>query len=282
MSHLPGAGHCRIPWFGIAAALVLVGMAVLGPNLLSIDPLAQDLGAAFAPPGKDWLFGADYLGRSVLARLVAAAPLSLGVAAISSIATAAIGTAVGLAAATIGGTPGRVVMAVADAIYAVPGLLLVLLVGGLFGGGIAVVTTGLVLARWPLFTRTCYPLARAALAAPDAEASRLLGFDVLYCIRRHAWPAVRPTVTSLATLGVGANVLAVSSLGFIGIGLAPPRPEWGAMVADSLPFMRDSPLALLAPVGALFLATLACTLIGEALAEPGSPISGDTAEQAAP
>jgi peptide/nickel transport system permease protein len=64
---------------------------------------------------------------------------------------------------------------------------------------------------------------------------------------------------------VGANVLAVSSLGFIGVGLAPPRPEWGAMVADALPYLRDSPAALLAPAGALFLATLASTLIGEAL-----------------
>lgn len=266
MSHAPGGSHRRRPWFAVGLAAALVGLAVLGPPLLSADPLAQDLGATFEPPGRAWLLGADHLGRSVLARAVAAAPLSLGVAAVASVATAVLGTAAGLLAATLGGVARRGILAVADTIYAVPALLLVLLAGGLLGGGVAVVLTGLVLARWPLFARACHPLALRALRAPDAEASTLLGFGVLYRTRRHAWPAVRPVVASLAALGVGANVLAVSSLGFLGIGLAPPRPEWGAMVADALPYLRDQPMALLAPAAALFLATLASTLLGEAWA----------------
>ena len=267
LSHAPGGTHRRVSRLGLALAAILVSGAAVGAPLLAADPLAQDLSASFEPPGPNWLLGTDYLGRSVLARVVAAAPLSLGVAAAASLATAAIGTALGLRAATGGGRVGRALMAVSDVFYAVPALLLVLLVGGLFGGGLAVVTSGLVLARWPVFARVCYPLARAALAAPDAQATTLLGFGVLYRLRRHAWPAVRPIVTSLATLGVGANVLAVSSLGFLGIGLAPPRPEWGAMVADALPYLRDSPAALLAPAAALFVATLACTLIGESLTD---------------
>ena len=264
-----------MPWLGVTLAVVLIVVTLFGPLLLAIDPLTQDLSAAFAPPGQEWLLGTDYLGRSVLARLVAAAPLSLGVAILASVATAGVGTAAGLLAATVGGAPGRIVMAISDATYAIPALLFVLLVGGLFGSGIFIVTGGLILARWPLFARTCYPLARVALGAPDAQASQLLGFGVIYRTRRHAWPAVCPIVVSLATLSVGANVLAVSSLGFIGIGLAPPRPEWGAMVADALPYLRDSPAALLAPAGALFLATLASNLIGEALAESeagGEPV----------
>lgn len=273
MSHAPGGRRHALPWFGIGLGAALAGLALLGPALLRADPLAQDLGAAFEPPGPDWLLGADHLGRSVLARVVAAAPLSLGVAAAASFATAALGTGAGLLAAARGGTVGQIMMAVADTAYAIPSLLLVLLAGGLFGGGVGVVLSGLVLARWPLFARTCYPLAFAALAAPDAEASALLGFGPWYRMRRHAWPAVRPVVASLAALGVGGNVLAVSSLGFLGIGLAPPRPEWGAMVADALPYLRESPAALLAPAGALFLATLASTLVGEAWAAPDIPAS---------
>jgi len=267
MSHVPGHAHVRMPWTGIGLACALFGVALAGPALLAMDPLAQDLGAAFAPPGREWLLGTDYLGRSVLARLVAAAPLSLGVAVAASVATAAIGTIAGMFAATRGGISERLVMGLADLTYAFPALLLVLLAAGLFGSGIGTVLVALVLARWPAFARACLPLARAALAAPDAEASLLLGFSIVYRMLRHAWPAVRPTVASLVALGVGANVLAVSSLGFIGIGLAPPRPEWGAMVADALPYMRDTPCALLAPAAALFLATLAATLIGEAWAE---------------
>lgn len=281
MSHAAGAVHGRVSWFGFLLAAALVGLAVAGTPLLAVDPLTQDLGAAFEPPGSAWLLGTDQLGRSVLARVVAAAPLSLGVAAAASLATTMLGTAAGLLAATLGGVTGRAIMAVSDIFYAMPALLLVLLAGGLFGGGVAVVLTGLVLGRWPLFARTCFPLARVALAAPDAEASRLLGFGVLYQVRIRAWPAVRPVVTSLTALGVGANVLAVASLGFLGIGLAPPRPEWGAMVADALPYLRDSPVALLAPAGALFLATLAATLVGEAWADPAQADPGTVARDAA-
>ena len=269
MSHEPGHGHFRLPWTGLTLAGLLLGVAVLGPFVAGIDPLRQDLGAAFEPAGRAWLLGTDYLGRSVLARVLAAAPLSLGVAVVASGATAALGTLAGSLAAAGGGWVERVLMGLADLTYAIPSLLIVLLAAGLFGGGIEVVLAALVLARWPAFARACHPLARRALAAPDAEASLLIGFGVWYRMRRHAWPAVRATVASLAALGVGANVLAVSALGFIGIGLAPPRPEWGAMVADALPYMREAPIALLAPAGALFLATLAATLIGEAWAESG-------------
>lgn len=263
MSHDAGHGHRRMPWTGIGIAVALFGVALVGPAL-GLDPLTQDLGAAFEPAGAGWLLGSDHLGRSVLARLVAAAPLSLGVALAASVATAAIGTMAGMFAAAQGGLGGRAVMAMADITYAVPSLLLVLLAAGLFGNGIETVLPALVLARWPGFARACHPLALAALSAPDAEASVLLGFGTVYRMRRHAWPAARATMVSLACLGVGANVLAVSSLGFIGIGLAPPRPEWGAMVADALPYLREAPVAFLAPGVALFLATLSAILIGEA------------------
>lgn len=266
MSHEHEGGHGRTSWLGLGIAAALTVLAVAGPLLLQADPLAQELDAAFAPPGAGWWLGADHLGRSVLARLVAGAPLSLGVAVAATVVTAAVGCVAGLVAA---GWPrfGRVVLAVADLLFAVPALLLVLLAAGLFGGGVPVVLGALALARWPGFARATHPLAVAALAAPDAEASRLLGFGGWYRVRLHGWPAVRPVVASLAALGLGANVLSVSALGFIGVGLAPPAPEWGAMVADALPYLHEAPAALLAPACGLVLATLAATLVGEAWAD---------------
>ncbi len=267
MSHEPAA---RTAWPGLVLLLALGALGLLGPLLLRVDPLDQDLGAAFAPPGPAHWLGTDHLGRSVLARLVAAAPLSLGVALAASVLTAGLGTAAGLLAA---GVPwaGRVLLGVADLVFAIPPLLVVMLAAGLCGGGVATVLLALAASRWPAFTRAAEPLARAALHTPAAEASRLLGFGVAYRLRHHAWPAVRPVVVSLAALGVGGNVLAVSALGFIGVGLAPPRPEWGAMVADALPFLAESPAALLAPAACLTLATLAATLLGEGWAAPGNP-----------
>ncbi len=263
MSH----DHARpVPRVGLVLAATLALVALIGPWLLHTDPLAQSLDAAFEPPGPALWLGADHLGRSVFARLVAAAPLSLGVAVAASVLTAGLGTLAGLGAA---GFPrlGRVFLALADLAFAVPALLTVLLAAAVFGGGVGTVLLGLAIARWPAFARATYPLAHAGLASPAAEASRLLGFGTVYRLRHHAWPPVRQVIGSMAALSVGTNVLSVSALGFIGVGLAPPRPEWGAMVADALPYLHESPAALIAPAIALTLATLAATLVGEAWAD---------------
>ena len=260
--HRPG----RTPWLGLGLGAVLVAVALGGPALLAADPVHPDLLAASLPPSGEWWLGTDPLGRSLLARTVAGARVSLGGALAASVVTAAVGTAIGLLAAALGGIPERVLLAVADTVYACPGLLLVLLVTELFDGGMGTVLAGLVATRWPAFVRLSHPLARAALRRPDAEASRLLGFGSAYRLRRHAWPAVRPAVVSVTALQFGNALLSIASLGFLGVGLVPPQPEWGAMIADALPYLGDQPSMLAAPAAGVFLATWCATLVGEAYA----------------
>ena len=266
MSHEPGGRHRRIPWLGLGMATALLAVAFVGPSLLSIDPLDQELSAAMTPPGGDWLLGTDQLGRSILARTVAGGRLSLEVAVIASVATAGLGTALGLLAAELRGVPRRLLIGFTDTVYACPALLLILLATELLNGGIWTVLLGLILTRWPAYARLCHPLAQAALAAPDAEASRLLGFGPVYRLRHHAWPSVARPVASLAALQLGSNLLTVASLGFLGIGVLPPQPEWGAMIAEALPYIQDAPYMLAAPAFGIFIATWSATLIGEALA----------------
>jgi peptide/nickel transport system permease protein len=269
VSHEPGGSHERTPWLGLGLAATVLMVALAGPVLLAADPLHQNLMATSLGPSSDWLLGTDELGRSVLTRTVAAARLSLGAALATTLATAAIGTAIGLLSAELSGFGERVLLAVTDTIYACPGLLLVLVVTELFDGGIWMVVMGLVVTRWPAFARLCHPLARSALRRPDAEASRLLGFGRFYRIWRHAWPPVRPMVVSVAALQFAGALLSIAALGFLGVGLLPPQPEWGAMIAEALPYMADQPLMLAAPACGIFLATWSATMIGEAYAEPG-------------
>ena len=270
MSHEADGVHRGTPWFGLAIAGSLCVAAVAGPAFLTADPLHQDLMAASLPPSSEWWLGTDPLGRSVLARTVAGARISLGGALAASAVTALVGTSVGLLAAELGGMGERVLLAVADTVYACPGLLLVLLMTELFDGGIGMVLAGLVATRWPAFTRLSNPLARSALRRPDAEASRLLGFGRFYRLRRHAWAAVRPTIVSVAALQFGNALLSIASLGFLGVGLLPPRPEWGAMIAEALPYLADQPVMLAAPAIGVFLATWSATLVGEAYAGEAS------------
>ena len=266
MSHEAGVGHARPPWFGLSLMAIVLALALAGPALPGADPLRQDLMATSLPPSSAWLFGTDELGRSVLARTIAGARLSLGAALAATMVTATLGTALGLLSAELGGLGERALLALTDTIYACPGLLLVLCVTELFDGGIWMVVVGLAMTRWPAFARMCHPLARAALNRPDAEASRLLGFGRTYRLRRHAWPAVRATVVSVAALQFGGILLSIASLGFLGVGLLPPRPEWGAMISEALPYMADQPMMLAGPTLGIFLATWGATLVGEAYA----------------
>jgi peptide/nickel transport system permease protein len=266
MSHERGEAHASTPWLGIVMTVVLLAVALAGPALLMTDPLSPDLAAVSRSPSATWLFGTDELGRSVLARTVAGARLSLGAALAATIATTVLGTGLGLLSAELGGLGERSLLAICDTVYACPALLLVMLVTELFDGGIWLVVVGLVLTRWPAFARLCHPVARAALQRPDAEASRLLGFGRSYRLRRHAWPAVRSTVVSIAALQFAGALLSIAALGFLGIGLLPPQPEWGAMIAEALPYMGDQPAMLAAPALGIFLATWSATLVGEAYA----------------
>ncbi len=266
MSHEFDAGHARTPCLGLAVMTLVLTVAIVGPALLVAAPLHQDLMATSLPPSSTWLCGTDELGRSVLARTIAGARTSLGVALAVTLATATLGTALGLLAAEIGGIGERLLLAFADTFYVCPGLLLVLFVTELFNGGIWLVMAGLTLTRWPAFARMCHPLACVALNRPDAEASRLLGFSRYYRLRRHAWPTVRATVVSVATLQFASILLSITTLGFLGVGLLPPQPEWGSMISEALPYMSDQPMMLAAPAIAIFLATWSATLVGEAYA----------------
>ena len=88
----------------------------------------------------------------------------------------------------------------------------------------------------------------------------------MFRLRRHLWPAIRPSIVSVAALQFGNTLLSVASLGFLGVGLLPPQPEWGAMIAEGLPYLGDRPVMLVAPAAGLCLATWSATLIGEAYA----------------
>ena len=245
----------------LLAATVL--FAIVGPLLITADPARQNLSNTMAPPSATWLLGTDHLGRSVLARLAAASRLSLELGAASVVLAGAIGIAVGLAAAWVGGRIDTMLTATADAVLALPGLLLIVLVAALAPGAIWPLFLGLVLAMWVEWFRVTRAVAAARLASPAVEASRLLGFGYRYVVWRHIVPAVAPLWGALAAFGVGQAILTVGGLGFIGVGLRPPQAEWGLMMAESLPHYANLPAALLAPAILLSVVVLALQLVAQ-------------------
>ena len=246
---------------GLALVTAVVLFAVLGPLLVQADPARQSLSRALEAPSAEFWLGTDHLGRSVLARLAHAARLSVALAALSVAVAAVAGVGLGLLAAWAGGWVDRILSAVADAFLALPGLLLVLLLAAIVPGAAWALFVGLSLAAWVEWFRLSRASGAAVIASPAVEAARLLGFGWGHVLRRHLLPEMGPLLGTLAALGLGNAVLAVGALGFVGVGLRPPTPEWGLMMTELLPYHAEAPVALLAPAACLFVLVLGSQLL---------------------
>jgi peptide/nickel transport system permease protein len=260
------------PRFAVPAALLgcIAVLVLLGPVLLGHDPTAQDLMRALDGPSPAHWLGTDHLGRDVVARLVHGGVRSLGIALACVVVATGTGTALGLIAAYAGRWTDGAIMRLADLMLAFPGILLALLISGFLGGGILPMLIGIKLALWPQFARMTRAIAIGELAQPHVEAARLAGFPARTILRRHVLPAVMRQITTLATLGLGAAIMSISALGFLGLGLQPPTPEWGAMISEMLPYIAEAPVQMAAPCIAIFVSVLGATLLGQALSEGGA------------
>lgn len=243
----------RIATLGLMA---LVLFALAGPLLLP-DPSAQDLGRYLEGPTLAEPLGRDDYGRSVLARLAHATRLSLVLAALCVATALLLGTTAGVASAWLGGRVDAALRAVSEVFVAIPALLVVLLVSALASGGsLWALYLGLALAQWVEYFRVVRARAGLVLGSPAVEAARLLRLGPVHVARRHLAPDLRPLLTTLASLGMVTSILAMSTLGFVKVGLQPPRAELGLMITDAFPFYDVAPWLSIAPITVLFLLTV--------------------------
>ena len=241
--------------------IAVLAVATLGPALVPGDPFSQSLSKALSGPEAGAPLGHDHLGRSVFHRLAHALRLSPAIA-IAAVATAgAAGLALGTLAASRGGWIDRLLTVLADALLALPGLLLVLLVLAAVPGTATGFWLGLSLVLWVEFFRLTRATVRDVLASPAVQASGLLGFGPWYVFRVHLWPEIGPTMLTAAAFGTATAIMAIAALGFVSVGMRAPTPELGLMMVELLPYWREAPLALLSPVVATFALLLGLTLL---------------------
>ena len=263
----------RLAW-GALLALALLGAAVtVGPWLLPGDPLAINdmLGARLLPPfstdagGQFHLLGTDRFGRDLLARMLLAGRISLAVGVVGSLLAAGVGTAVGALAGWRGGVLDAVSMAVADALLAIPRLVLLLVCAALWSPGLATVVAILVGTGWMGVARLVRGEVLGVRARPYVDAAAALGVPPMRTLWRHVLPnALGPAIVA-ATLGVGNAILLESGLSFLGLGVQPPTPSWGNMIAGGRDLIVTAPWVAMAPGLALVVTVLAATLLGDGL-----------------
>ncbi len=266
----------------VALAALALG-AVLVPALANTDPLAigDALALRLLPPlsldvtHHFHLLGTDSFGRDLFVRAMLAGRLSLAVGIAGSVLAGGVGIAIGAIGGWEGGVIDRVAMAAGDVLLAIPRLVILLVCAALWPPGATMVITILVLTGWMGVARLVRGEVRGLRSRPFVEGAHAMGATPARVLWRHVLPnALAPAIVAIA-LGVGSAVLLESGLSFLGLGIQPPQPSWGNMIADGRELIVLAPWIALAPGIALILTVLSCTLLGDALRDR---LAGDELE----
>jgi peptide/nickel transport system permease protein len=248
------------------AVLAVIVLAAVWPGLLTRQsPTEVDPIVALAPPSADHLFGTDQLGRDVFARVVHGTGLSLSIGLGATAIAVALGTLFGVLAAVLPRAGDELIMRVTDVFMAFPGLLLSLVVVVVLGPS----TVNAMLALGVSFAPGMVRLARGqALVVRESgyvQAARLAGRRPAAIYVRHVIPNAVPSLLVLATVNIGAAIIAGSSLSFLGLGPPPPTPTWGSMINDGSSVLQNAPWVTLFPGLAITLTVLGFSLFGDGL-----------------
>jgi len=255
---------------GIITA-VFLSVMVLGIWITPYPPGATDYNATLAPPSAAHPAGTDDFGRDILSRLIVGARYSLGMGLGAVTLGAAIGAAWGVACAFYGGAFDNFSMRIADILFAFPGILLAIAIIAILGPGLTNVVLAVGFFSVPTFARLTRGPALAAMAQEYVQAARAIGAGSTRIMFRHLLPTSLPPIIVYFTLRIGTAILTAAALSFLGLGVQPPTPEWGAMLASGRLFINVSPQLVVAPGVAISLAVLGFNLLGDGIRDALDP-----------
>lgn len=243
MRRLPGAA-----W----VLLALAGLCVLGPPILGLDPLAPDAARRLVGPSLAHPLGTDALGRDVLARLLVGGRISLAVAFAASLVSVLVGGALGLLAGYRGGGLDALILRATELFLAVPKLPLLVVLAAIDAEALGIGPFAKLVVIMSAFSwMTAARLARAAALplreADFVRAARGFGASTGHVLRWHLWPAARGPLLVATTLDVGELVVYENVLSFLGLGVPPPAPSWGTLLAEAFVHLERAPALVLAP-----------------------------------
>ena len=264
---------------GATLLVIVILVALLAPVLTTGDPTRQHdvVATRLLPPGSTDRFGVfhplgtDRLGRDVWTRLAFGARVSLGVGTLAVVLSVAIGLIVGATAAIARGWPSTALLAATDFALALPRVVLLLLLAALWAPSVTTVVLVLGATGWMTVARLVYAESRSLVTRPFAEAALALGARRRRLLFRHLLPNLLTPVVVAAALGIGNAILLESGLSFLGLGVQPPAPSWGNMIAAGRDALMDAPWIAGAPGVALVLVVVGCTLLGDALQDRIGP-----------
>jgi ABC-type dipeptide/oligopeptide/nickel transport system permease subunit len=258
-------------WIGSSILLGFALLAVLGERIAPHDPTAQDLFAIMQAPSRAHLFGADGVGRDILSRIMAGTRYTLSIAIASVFLASLGGVALGSIAGYFGGWIDRVVTGIIDLLLTVPSLVLAIAIAAVVGAS----ATGLTVAITASFIPPLARLVRGRVLELREEdfvgAAVTIGMSHARILLRHVLPNAITVIVIEMSLLAGQAVLVGSALGFLGLGVQPPAPEWGAMLGASRESFTVAPHLVIAPGVAISLLVLGFNMLGDGLRDVFDP-----------
>lgn len=254
---------------GLLALLAIVLAVVLIPVLSPYDPTREDVAAMLQPPSFAHPFGTDQLGRDILVRVAAAGRIDLALMVGAEAAPFVIGTAAGLVAGYRGGWWDRAVTLLSDTLIAFPFYLTVAVVAFVFGAGVRGVVLTFLIVGWVVFARSVKGVTASLAHAEWVESARVMGFSDTSVMARQLLPNVLPQALVVFATDMVALLVSIVTLGYLGLGIAPPTPDWGTMIADGQSFLATRWWLSTLPGCVVVLVGLALAMVADGLNELG-------------
>ena len=258
-----------------------VGLAVIGFTLVVgllapiVDPydptIDSNLANARQAPSWEHPFGTDRLGRDVMQRIIHGTRISLLIGFVVVFVSGSIGTLLGLVSGYSGGVVDWVIMRAMDVLLAFPAILLAIAIVAVRGPGLTNTIIAVAVVGIPGYARVVRSMVLSLRERDYVDAARMIGVSDTAIMFRHILPNSLSPIIVQMSLGVGGAIIFAAALGFLGLGIQPPRPEWGAMIADGLPFLRQAPNLVFFPGMAIMITVLGFNLFGDGLRDALDP-----------
>lgn len=252
---------------GIGILSVLIGLAICAPLLTSYDPIKQDAAQALLPPSAQHLLGTDQLGRDVWARLLYGGRIDLSVGFLAVVAPFCLGTAIGCVAGWFGGWVDTLAMRAVDVMLAFPWFVLVIAMVFVLGPGTTSIFIAITIVGWVSYARIVRGEVLVQKRQEYVLAATALGYSRRRILGRHLLPNVVTQAIVYAMSDIVFTILAIVTLGFLGLGVPPPTPEWGSMISDGESFLTTNWMLATIPGLVVVITGVGLSLLGDGLAD---------------
>jgi ABC-type dipeptide/oligopeptide/nickel transport system permease subunit len=264
-------GRNKIAAAGLVTLLIMLAASALAGVILPYDPDAANLDLTLHPPTPAHLLGTDQLGRDILTRVVYGGRISLVIGVLAVALSATIGIPLGVLSGFYGGVADAVIQRVIDVVLAFPGFLLALTLISILGVGLANVVISVGIASVPIYVRLVRAVTLTVREMTYVESARATGQRDRLIMLRHVLPNAAGPIVVQSSLQLGAAILTAAGLGFLGLGVRPPTPEWGTMLGEAQTYLLTSWFIATFPGLAIFLAVMAFNLLGDGLRDALDP-----------